>query len=98
MNTIRDEKYRGGCSVGPFAELWRAAPGQPVTVLDENERACRYRITEIRTVSKEELPQQAGELFGQGGAHRLTLVTCGGEYIGGETGYDNNRIVIATPI
>lgn len=82
---------------GPFAELWDSAEGQLVTVSGDNGKTWRYRVSELLTLSKEELPGQAAELFGQGGPHRLVLVTCGGRYIGGETGYDENRIVIATP-
>jgi hypothetical protein len=84
-------------AIGPFAELWQAAPDQFISVLDDRGRTWRYRVAEVVTVGKEELPQRATELFGQGGRHRLVLVTCGGRYVGGDTGYDDNRIVIATP-
>lgn len=84
-------------SVGPFEELWESAADQPVTVVDDGGREHRYRVSEVVTVSKEELPARAAELFGQGGPHRLVLVTCGGRYVGGGLGYDENRIVVATP-
>ncbi|MFI0463420.1 class F sortase [Saccharopolyspora sp. 5N102] len=84
-------------TVGPFAELWESQTGQPVTVVDDAGREYRYRVSEVVTVDKDELPGRARELFGQGGAHRLVLVTCGGRYVGGDLGYDENRIVVATP-
>ena len=84
-------------ATGPFAELWRSAPGQPVTVTDQTGAAHRYRIAQVLTVAKEELPTRAADLFGQGGQHRLVLVTCGGRYVGGGLGYDENRIVVAEP-
>ncbi|MER5390604.1 class F sortase [Saccharopolyspora sp. NPDC002686] len=84
-------------AVGPFAELWDSAPGQPVTVVDDSGEEWRYQVSEVVTVHKDDLPSRAGELFGQGGEHRLVLVTCGGRYVGGDLGYDENRIVIATP-
>ncbi|MGP4019711.1 class F sortase [Saccharopolyspora sp. 5N708] len=84
-------------SVGPFAELWESRPGQRVTVVDDGGREWRYQVSEVVTVHKDDLPERARELFGQGGAHRLVLVTCGGRYVGGDLGYDENRIVIATP-
>jgi LPXTG-site transpeptidase (sortase) family protein len=84
-------------AVGPFAELWKSAQGQQVTVLDAGGRTFEYKITDVVTVHKNDLPRRAAELFGQGGEHRLVLVTCGGRYIGGDTGYDENRIVVATP-
>ncbi|MCX2732137.1 class F sortase [Saccharopolyspora sp. NFXS83] len=84
-------------AVGPFEELWDSAPDQEVTVVDDDGTEWRYRVSEIVTLSKEELPARAADLFGQGGEHRLVLVTCGGRYVGGDLGYDENRIVVATP-
>ncbi|MDA3648148.1 class F sortase [Saccharopolyspora indica] len=84
-------------SIGPFEELWEARNGQPVTVVDDAGTEWRYQVSEVVTVHKDDLPARARELFGQGGEHRLVLVTCGGRYVGGDLGYDENRIVIATP-
>lgn len=84
-------------AVGPFEQLWESKVDQPVTVVDDSGREYRYRVSEVVTVSKEQLPARAAELFGQGGPHRLVLVTCGGRYVGGGLGYDENRIVVATP-
>lgn len=84
-------------STGPFAELWNAARDQQVTVNGDDGGQHRYRISQVLTLTKEQLPARASELFGQGGAHRLVLVTCGGGYVGGGVGYAENRIVIATP-
>ncbi|WP_189060291.1 class F sortase [Longimycelium tulufanense] len=83
---------------GPFAELWWVKRGQVVTVVDAAGASWRYQISEIVTVDKHDLPTRATELFGQDGAHRLVLVTCGGRWVGGELGYDENRIVVATPL
>lgn len=83
---------------GPFAELWQADRGAQVTVLGGDGEQHRYRISEVLTVTKEELPRHAGELFGQGGEHRLVLVTCGGGYTGEDQGYDENRIAVAQPL
>jgi hypothetical protein len=82
--------------IGPFAELWRAEAGDPVTVVDRAGRVLRYAVTEVLTLGKDELPRSAAELFAQTGAHRLVLVTCGGRWVGGASGYSDNRIVIAT--
>ena len=87
-----------GGRTGPFAELWRTRPGQLITVTGREGTAWRYRVTEVLTLSKEELPARAPELFSQGGRHRLVLVTCGGRYVGGDLGYTDNRIVIAEPV
>jgi hypothetical protein len=47
-------------------------------------------------VHKTKLAEQAEKLFGPDGPHRLVLVTCGGEYVGGTDGYEDNRIVTAS--
>ncbi|GAB3284131.1 class F sortase [Parasphingorhabdus pacifica] len=85
-------------AVGPFAELWRIRDGADVTVVDNHGESWKYRVTEVHSVGKDELPDRAADLFGQGGRHRLVLVTCGGDYVGGETGYSENRIVVAEPV
>ncbi|WP_073482153.1 class F sortase [Streptoalloteichus hindustanus] len=82
---------------GPFDELWRAAKGQVVEVVDQAGGRWSYRVTEIVTVHKNDLPGRAEALFGQDGGHRLVLVTCGGDYVGGTDGYRDNRVVVAAP-
>ena len=83
--------------IGPFNELWEAEVGGTVSVRDDSGTDFTYRVSDIVTVSKDELPARAAELFSQGGEHRLVLVTCGGRFVGGDEGYSENRIVIATP-
>jgi hypothetical protein len=84
--------------VGPFAELWQAQVNEEVVVKDEAGKEWTYRISQLVTVHKDELPARADELFSQGGEHRIVLVTCGGRWLGGSTGYADNRIVIADPV
>ncbi len=81
---------------GPFAQLHQVTKGQQVNVTDANGKTWAYSVTEVLDLNKEELPTQAESLFSRTGPHRLVLVTCGGEFIGGVTGYKSNRIVIAT--
>jgi LPXTG-site transpeptidase (sortase) family protein len=85
--------WRG--ATGPFAELWKAKLGDRVTVVDGNGAVHEYQVRQLVTVHKNDLPHRAQELFGQDGAHRLVLVTCGGRWVGGRDGYEENRIVIA---
>jgi hypothetical protein len=80
---------------GPFDELWRVKDGQEVDVVDVTGGKWVYKISDIVTIDKSKLDQSAPQLFGQDGPHRLVLVTCGGEYVGGSEGYDENRIVSA---
>ncbi|WP_236789310.1 class F sortase [Amycolatopsis sp. GM8] len=86
-----------GGHTGPFAELWHAQAGQLITVVAPDGRRAQYRISQLISVDKGELPQRAPDLFAQTGPHRLVLVTCGGEWIGGEQGYADNRVAIADP-
>lgn len=83
---------------GPFNELWRARVDDPVTIVDPQGHTLRFKVVQLVTLHKNELPQRAGELFSQRGAHRLVLVTCGGAWVGGEMGYASNRVVIAEPV
>jgi LPXTG-site transpeptidase (sortase) family protein len=85
--------WRG--ATGPFSELWQTKLGDMVTVIDEDGRAFQFRVRQLVTVHKTDLPSRAQELFGQDGAHRLVLVTCGGRWTGGRNGYEENRVVIA---
>ncbi|WP_290058344.1 class F sortase [Amycolatopsis solani] len=87
--------WRG--ATGPFAELWNARIGGAVTVVDSAGKTWRYRVSQLLTVHKDDLPAQADDLFGQSGPHRVVLATCGGRWVGGSDGYEENRIVIAEP-
>ncbi|QWF77302.1 class F sortase [Amycolatopsis sp. CA-230715] len=80
---------------GPFNELWSMKNGQEVAVVDTAGGRWVYRVRDIVTVHKDGLADRAQALFGQDGPHRLVLVTCGGEYVGGTEGYEDNRIVTA---
>ncbi len=85
-------------ATGPFAELWNAGLGDRVTVVDDQGRTFAYVVRQLVTVHKNDLPNRAQELFGQDGGHRLVLVTCGGRWVGGSDGYEENRVVIADPV
>ncbi|WP_328611707.1 class F sortase [Amycolatopsis sp. NBC_00345] len=80
---------------GPFDDLWRIRSGDNVSIVDSAGGRWLYRVTGAVTVGKGQLPAQAPQWFAQGGPHRLVLVTCGGDYVGGTEGYDENRIVTA---
>jgi hypothetical protein len=87
--------WRG--ATGPFAELWSVKIGAVVTIVDSAGETRRYRISQLVTVHKDDLPARADDLFGQSGPHRVVLVTCGGRWVGGSDGYEENRVVIADP-
>ncbi|WP_410607615.1 class F sortase [Amycolatopsis sp. lyj-109] len=87
--------WRG--ATGPFAELWSARIGAEVTIVDSAGKTWRYRISQLVTVHKSDLPARADYLFGPSGPHRVVLVTCGGRWVGGSDGYEENQVVIADP-
>ncbi|MFJ7212352.1 class F sortase [Amycolatopsis sp. NPDC098790] len=87
--------WRG--ATGPFAELWNEKIGGEVTIVDTSGKTWRYLISQLVTVHKDDLPARADDLFGQSGPHRVVLVTCGGRWVGGSDGYEENRVVIADP-
>ncbi|MEV6874689.1 class F sortase [Amycolatopsis sp. NPDC051128] len=87
--------WRG--ATGPFAELWDARIGAEVTIVDSAGKTWRYRISQLVTVHKSDLPARADYLFGPSGPHRVVLVTCGGRWVGGSDGYEENRVVTADP-
>ncbi|GAA4543724.1 class F sortase [Amycolatopsis samaneae] len=87
--------WRG--AIGPFAELWDEKIGGEVTVVDAKGKTWRYKISQLVTVHKNDLPQRADDLFGPSGPHRVVLVTCGGRWVGGPQGYEENRVAVADP-
>lgn len=84
--------------IGPFDELWKDHTGQSVMIVDPHGHRHQYRIRQVLSLSKTSLPRQAPRLFSQSGPHRLVLVTCGGRFVGGAQGYNENRIVIARAV
>ncbi|EHR60519.1 class F sortase [Saccharomonospora cyanea] len=80
---------------GPFTSLFRLEAGDEVTVRDAAGRTWTYRVASATTLHKSRLARYAPELFAQDGPHRLLLVTCGGDYLGGTGGYSDNHIVTA---
>ncbi len=80
---------------GPFTGLFRLGAGDEVTVRDAEGRTWTYRVASATTLHKSGLARYAPELFAQDGPHRLLLVTCGGDYLGGSGGYADNHIVTA---
>lgn len=65
--------------------------------MDGAGKTWRYTVSQLVTVHKNDLAARADELFGQSGPHRVVLVTCGGRWVGGSDGYEENRVVIADP-
>lgn len=80
--------------IGPFAQLSRLRPGDEVSVRTEKGEIA-YRVTALQVIGKDELPLDA--VFDRGGAPRLHLVTCAGDF-SSRTGWDSNLVVVASQV
>lgn len=82
--------------VGPLARLAAVEVGDLVRVTHEDGRRLGYRVSEVVRISKAALPVE--ELFDPDVRHRLVVITCGGRYLPEAGGYEDNIVVIATPV
>ncbi len=77
-----------------FARLGQARKGTVVEVSRRDSGTVRFAIDGVRSYPKTAFP--ADEVFAKAGRPRLVLVTCGGEWVGGDVGYAENVIAFAT--
>lgn len=82
--------------VGPLARLASVEAGDIIRVTGAGGDPVRYRVGEVLRISKAALPTEA--LFDPDVAHRLVVITCGGRYLPEAGGYEDNIVVIATPV
>jgi hypothetical protein len=88
-----DSATRG---IGVFAQLKRLVPGQ-IVQLAAGPRTARYRIASATQVPQARLAEDAG-IFRVDGEAQLVLVTCGGAFDPARHRYQDNLVVIATPL
>jgi LPXTG-site transpeptidase (sortase) family protein len=81
---------------GVLYDLARVDPGDRVQVTVAGGERVVYRIVSREVFDKEVVPLE--ELFSRTGPARLTLITCGGDYVAGEGGYQSNVVVTAVPL
>ncbi|MCZ9635050.1 class F sortase [Rhodococcus sp. BH5] len=81
---------------GYAARFVRLSVGDTVTVSVDGEPHV-YRVSQAPTMTPKggQLPDVVNDTVGE---NRLVLITCGGEYVGGATGYADNIIVVAEPV
>lgn len=80
---------------GVMNELGEVREGEAVQVHDDGE-VFDYSVTEVRTLTREQVAKQAEALFMQDrGDGRLVLITCE-DWVNGE--YTSNTIVVAEPL
>jgi hypothetical protein len=82
--------------VGPLARLASVEMGDAVTVVGADGQPVAYRVESVQRITKAALPVDT--LFRPRGPHQLAVVTCGGRYLPEAGGYEDNIVVIATPV
>ncbi|MGK5742356.1 class F sortase [Micromonospora sp. URMC 103] len=83
-------------TTGPavFHELKELRAGDRVEVTRSDGTVAVFEVNDVQRFDKSELP--AGEVFGDFSRPNLRLITCGGRWVGGETGYADNVVVFAS--
>lgn len=81
---------------GVFVSLADVEPGAVVEVSDDEGLTRSYRVETVDRYDKEALPEEI--VFARSGTERLVLVTCGGRFDPVARSYDDNVVVVATPL
>ncbi|WP_433529566.1 class F sortase [Micromonospora sp. CA-263727] len=83
-------------STGPavFQKLRELRPGDRVEIARSDGSVAVFEVNRVSRYDKQELP--ADEVFGDFSRPELRLITCGGRWVGGETGYADNVVVFAS--
>ncbi len=80
---------------GVFVALSESAVGDEV-IVSQDGVDLTYRVETITQYGKFDLP--VDELFTETGDEKLVLITCGGSFNPSVRSYDDNVVVVATPI
>ena len=81
---------------GAFFPLRQMNPGDRVVLSSAPGERTVYVVSARRHYPKSALPRS--EVFGQGSAPRLVLLTCGGRFNTATGHYEDNVVVFATPL
>ena len=78
---------------GVFHNLRDIRVGKLIEVSRKDRRVATFRVDSVESFPKDQFP--ADRVLVHSDVPRLALVTCGGEWVGGDTGYADNIIVFA---
>ncbi|GIJ12781.1 class F sortase [Micromonospora andamanensis] len=83
-------------TTGPavFHELSQLEAGDRVEVARSDGSVAVFEVDRVGRYDKERLPTD--DVFGDFSRPQLRLITCGGRWVGGETGYADNVVVFAS--
>ncbi|MEU9508223.1 class F sortase [Micromonospora sp. NPDC048170] len=77
-----------------FHKLRDLRDGDRIEVARQDRSVAVFEVDSVERFDKDKLP--ADEVFGDFSRPRLRLITCGGRWVGGETGYADNVVVFAS--
>ncbi|MFR9778997.1 class F sortase [Micromonospora sp. MS34] len=77
-----------------FYHLHELKPGNRIAVTRSDRSVVTFKVDSVEYFDKANLP--AGRVYGEEGPPGLRLITCGGDWVGGRTGYQDNVIVFAS--
>ncbi|GID33154.1 class F sortase [Paractinoplanes brasiliensis] len=83
---------RTGPSV--FKQLPKLKPGQRIEVTRADNSVAVFEVNSVEHFDKGKLPVQ--RVYGDYSRPSLRLMTCGGRWVGGSTGYSDNIVVFAS--
>ncbi|MGN9777959.1 class F sortase [Micromonospora sp. H33] len=83
-------------TTGPavFHGLRSLGAGDQVEVIRSDRTVAVFEVNSVERFDKQRFP--ADQVFGDFSRPNLRLVTCGGRWVGGETGYADNVVVFAS--
>ncbi|MCW3814946.1 class F sortase [Micromonospora sp. DR5-3] len=77
-----------------FYHLRDLKPGDRIQVTRADHSMVTFTVDTVEHFDKANLP--ADRVYGDDGPAELRLITCGGEWVGGRTGYEDNVIAFAS--
>ena len=77
-----------------FYRLHELKPGDRIEVTRSDRSVAVFTVDTVEHFDKANLP--ADRVYGDDGPPGLRLITCGGEWLGGKTGYADNVIAFAS--
>jgi sortase (surface protein transpeptidase) len=76
-----------------FQHLRELKPGKLIEIRRKDRRVATFTVESVESFLKTAFPTD--RVFADTGTPRLAVITCGGAWIGGDTGYTDNVIVFA---
>jgi hypothetical protein len=77
-----------------FYKLGRLRPGQRIEIVRRDNRVAVFEVNSVERFAKHKLPVE--RVYGDFSRPALRLMTCGGRWLGGRTGYADNVVVFAS--